>query len=288
MENSGKHFSWNGILWFVVVGIAWIMSSLGPVLTGSFHGSLVDRVIESFGSALGLLLISALPAFLVWLCFRLAKSPLSSRQFLIIYSFCVFIIGLFIIIGHFHNRQNKIRSSAVDHRSPFGKINYVIPIKNAGQAGWQVYINREFDIEFLTISVPQERRFDSAETVKVIWHIGFMEDGTNGAVDATRLKDGSLRSFSVTEQASDLRKGMEQSIKSKVISQKDIFINGIPAIEFKTSTTTKKGTLWYGVVRMLVIEDTLYSIMITCPTKERTFEQEIVRYLDSFKKTKNK
>jgi hypothetical protein len=158
----------------------------------------------------------------------------------------------------------------------------------AADAKWQIYRNPEFNIEFLTISVPKEKRFDSPDAVKVIWHIGFMEDGTNGMVDATRLRDGSLRSFSVTEQASDLRKGMEQSVTSKVVSQKNIFLNSIPAIEFRTTSTTKNGSLWYGVTRILVIEDTLYSIIVACPNKQRTFEPDIVKYLDSFKKNNEK
>jgi len=158
----------------------------------------------------------------------------------------------------------------------------------AADAQWQIYRNAEFNIEFLTISLPKEKRVDNPDVIKVIWHIGFMEDGTNGVVDATRLKDGSLRSFSVTEQASDLRKGMEQSVKSKVVSQKNIFLNGIPAIEFRTTSTTKNGSLWYGVTRILVIQDTLYSIIITCPNKERTFEPDIAKYLDSFKKNSEK
>lgn len=146
---------------------------------------------------------------------------------------------------------------------------------------WQIYRNHEFGIQFLCLSAPTEYRFDSTDLLKMVWHIGFMNDGTNGAIQATRPKDGSLRGISTFQLASDLRQGMEQSKKSKILSQKNIYSNGIEAIEFRIVTTTKKGEKWHGVIRKLVIGDTLYSIMITSPNKEKLLNQDVAKYLGS-------
>ena len=153
----------------------------------------------------------------------------------------------------------------------------------AANEKWQKYRNPEFNIEFLTMRVPMEKRLDSPGAVNVIWHIGYMEDGTNGGVDAKRLKDGSLRFFSVTEQAANIRQGMDQSRKSTVVSQKNILVNGVPAVEFRTTSITSKGTLWYGVARVMVIEDTFYTIMIACPNEKGTRQPNIIKFLDSLK-----
>lgn len=160
----------------------------------------------------------------------------------------------------------------------------IFSLIQSANASWQLYRVAEFNIEFLALSPPHEQRVDAPDVLKVIWHIGFMDDGTNGAIDATRLKDGSLRFFSVTEQANNIRKGMEKSKKSKIVSQKNILVNGVPAVEFRITSTSSRGTIWYGVMRALVIEDTIYSVIITCPNEERTNETDIVMYLNSLKR----
>lgn len=148
---------------------------------------------------------------------------------------------------------------------------------------WQTYKNHEFGIQFLSLSVPMELRSDSPGLLKVIWHIGYMNDGTNGAIEAIRPKDGSFRGISAFQLASDFRQGMEQSKKSKVLSQKNIHFNGMETVEFQVATTTKNGEKWYGIIRLLLIGDTGYTIMITCPNKEKLANQDIAKYLGSLK-----
>ncbi|MBI2412574.1 MAG: hypothetical protein HYV24_05135 [Deltaproteobacteria bacterium] len=181
-----------------------------------------------------------------------------------------------------------MKTNQLDILSPFMIVIWLICIwlpitAQADEVKWQVYKSQEFNIEFLSLTAPQERKFDSADAVRVVWHIGFMEDGTNGSIEVTRLKDGGLRAFSVIQQASELRKGIEQSGKTKVFSQKNVLMNGVPAIEFGTTMTTQKGHIWYGITRIQVVGDTLYNIMITCPQKEKTTEPDIIKYLNSLK-----
>lgn len=149
-------------------------------------------------------------------------------------------------------------------------------------ADWKLYTNSQFNFRILSFSVPEEKKFETAEMIKVICHIGFLEDGANGGVEATRLKDGSLRNFSVVREASEIRKGMEKSVKSKVLQQKEVIHNGLQGIEFLTQTLTSKGTMWYGIQRMYVSGDTLYTIYIAAPTKARLEENEIQNFLKSF------
>lgn len=149
-------------------------------------------------------------------------------------------------------------------------------------ADWQLYTNSQFNFRSLSFGVPEETKLENAEMSKVIFHIGFLDDGTNGAVEVTRLKNGSLRNYSVIREASEIRKGMEQSPKSKVLYQKEVLQNGLQGIEFRTQTLTSKGTIWYGIQRLFVSGDAMYTIYIAAPTKARLEEKEIQRFLQSF------
>lgn len=160
----------------------------------------------------------------------------------------------------------------------------ILFIAKTANAKWQIYKNQQFNIEFLTISEPKEfRLLDDSKELRVLWHIGFMEDELSGGVEAHRLKDGSLRGFSVTENAPYIRDGFDQSLKSKVVSQKNIFVNSVPAIEFRTTTTSKKGILYHGVARVLLIDDTMYKIFIISKNKDRLIKEDVAKYLDSLR-----
>ena len=148
---------------------------------------------------------------------------------------------------------------------------------------WLLYTSEEFSIQFLSLGTPEQRKVELSYAVKVIWHFGFLDDGTNGYVDATRLKTDSFTKLDVVRDAAELRQGIEQGSKTKVRRQRQVTVSGVPAIEFETSSVTSKGTTWYSIARMLVVNDTLFTIGITAPTELRLQSVPIQRYLSSFK-----
>lgn len=161
----------------------------------------------------------------------------------------------------------------------------VAPI-SAHAGDWKIFRDSNERIQFLSIGTPEKRQIGGSETTKIIWHFGYLEDGTNGYIDATRLIQGSLANFDVVKQAMDLRQGIEGSGKTKVIAEKQVSVAGRSAIEFQTETVISNGTTWYGMLRMVVFGDTLYTLGITAPGPLRLQEDQVKAFLASLKKFK--
>jgi len=151
-------------------------------------------------------------------------------------------------------------------------------------ANWSLFIDAEEGIQFLAIGTPEKRRLDGPEAVKIIWHFEYLEDGTNGYVEATRLKQASFADLDVVRDAADLQLGLEQSGKTKVARQRRVTVAGVSAIEFSTTSRTSKGATWHGVTRMFVVGNTLFTIGVTASTVARLEEQPIQVFLNSFKR----
>lgn len=153
------------------------------------------------------------------------------------------------------------------------------------QAGsdWILHTDNEYHIQFLSLGTPERRRFDGPNAVKVIWHFGYLDDGTNGGVDATQLKSGNFDDLDVIRDAMKLRAGIEQGGKTTVKRQRPVTLAGQPAIEFQSSSVTSKGATWYSITRMVVVGNALFTMTITAPSEQRLQTEPIQRYLDSFK-----
>jgi len=150
---------------------------------------------------------------------------------------------------------------------------------------WSLFTDSEQQIQFLSIGKPDKSQSqdDGAETIT--WQFGYLEDGTSGYVDATRLKQGSFAGFDVSKEAVDLRSGIEAGGRTKVTYEQSAKVSGVPAVEFTTETLTSSGNTWYGVVRMFVLDDTLYTVGITAPTLSRLETAEAQAFLDSLKQS---
>jgi hypothetical protein len=146
-----------------------------------------------------------------------------------------------------------------------------------------VFTDPEQQIQFLSMGTPEKSQVQGSDTTTITWNFTHLEDGVSGFVDATRLKQGSFAGFDVVKEAADLRSGVGKSGRTKVIEERGVSVSGVPAIEFRTETLTSKGNTWYGVLRMLVLGDTLYTIGITAPSLSRFEEEQIKAFLDSLK-----
>src|SRR5262245_35789782 len=91
------------VWWRILVALSWFMGSLGPLLTGGLRGLAIDKFARSLGAGIGLLAISAVPALIIRLSFRLVRHPLSRRHFLMLFTCCVLIAGMLLTVGHLHN-----------------------------------------------------------------------------------------------------------------------------------------------------------------------------------------
>jgi len=162
----------------------------------------------------------------------------------------------------------------------------VTPISAFAKAeeGWKIFTDSDEKIQFLSIKTPKKQKVDGPVLTKTIWHIGFLEDGTNGYVEVTRLNQGSFIDFDVLKQSKNLRKGLEGSGKLKVTAENPINIAGRRAIEFKTLTVSSNGMTWHGKVRMVVIDNAIYTISIVVPKPSLLLENQIVEFLSSLKK----
>lgn len=151
---------------------------------------------------------------------------------------------------------------------------------------WAIFEDSEEGIRFLSIGTPEKNVFNGTDTITTSWSFGHLEDGTNGYVDATRLTQGSFAGFNVLQQAAELRSGVERNGKTEVVEQRPASVAGQPAVEFRTTMTTSKGTTWYGVLRMFVLQDTLYTLGVTAPNPSRLDSDQVQTYLNSLEKTR--
>lgn len=181
------------------------------------------------------------------------------------------------------------------HRKRNGKHTYVssvlvavlliavVPI-SARAESWKIFTDSDEGIQFLSIGTPEKRHFGGQAATRIIWHFGYLKDGTNGYIAATHLNQGSLANFDVVKQARDLRQGVEVNSKTKVMTEKQVNVAGRTAIEFQTETVNSKGNIWYGVLRMVVLGDTLYTIGITASSPSRFQDKQVKAFLVSLKK----
>jgi len=153
----------------------------------------------------------------------------------------------------------------------------------ASAESWTLFTDPEAQIQFLSAGTPEKSQVQSADTTTITWSFTPLEDGTSGSVDATRIEQGSFADFDVLQEAADLRAGVERSGRTRVLEQRSVSVSGVPAIEFRTQTLTSKGGTWYGVLRMLVLGDTLYTVGVTAPSLSRFEEEPILAFLDSLK-----
>jgi hypothetical protein len=93
------------VSWLILLALSWLMGSLGPLLTGGLRELAIDKFARSLGAGIGLLAISAVPALIIRLSFRLARHPLSRRHFLMLFTCCVLVAGALLTAGHLHNWQ---------------------------------------------------------------------------------------------------------------------------------------------------------------------------------------
>jgi hypothetical protein len=149
--------------------------------------------------------------------------------------------------------------------------------------GWTLFTDSKEGIQFLSAGTPDKSQDESSDRTTITWSFAHFEDGTSGFVDATRMKDGSFAGFDVLRQAADLRLGVERSGKTRVMEERSVSVSGAPAIEFRTETLTSKGSTWYGVLRMLVLGETLYTVGITSPNPSTFEKEEIQTFLDSLR-----
>lgn len=148
---------------------------------------------------------------------------------------------------------------------------------------WIVFTDKEDSIQFLSYGKPQKRKIDVLGGSKTIWHFGYLDDGTNGGIDATRLEKENLSQFNVIQEVQGLRAGIEQSGKTKVVKERKVTINGLLAVEFQTTALNSKGQVWHGLVRMLVVRDRIFTIWIVAPKPSRLSDKQISAFLNSFK-----
>ena len=150
---------------------------------------------------------------------------------------------------------------------------------------WSLFTDPEQKIQFLSIGVPEKSQSqnDTAETVT--WQFGYLDDGTNGYVDAARLQQGSFAGFDVVRESADLRAGIEAGGRTKVIFERVVGTSAVPAVEFTTQTTTSSGNPWYGIVRMSVVGDTLYTMGISAPSMAQLQTEEVLAFLNSLQRT---
>ncbi|MGA7875512.1 MAG: hypothetical protein WCA08_07590 [Desulfoferrobacter sp.] len=151
---------------------------------------------------------------------------------------------------------------------------------------WTRFADTEEQIQFLSIGTPQKNEYKGPNTTTTSWTFGHLEDGTNGYVDATRLDQGSFAGFNVLEQAAELRAGVEKNGKTEVIEQRPASVSGQPAIEFRTKMMTSRGTTWYGVLRMFVIEDTLFTVGVIAPSPTRLETDQVQTCLNSLERVR--
>ena len=148
---------------------------------------------------------------------------------------------------------------------------------------WFIFTDKEDSIQFLSYGKPQKLTIDVSGGSKTIWHFGYLEDGTNGGVDATRLDKEDLSQFNVVQEVQGLRAGIEQSGKTRVVKERKVTINGLLAVEFQTTVLNSKGQVWHGLIRMLVVRDRIFTIYIVAPKSSRLSDKQVSTFLNSFK-----
>lgn len=153
-------------------------------------------------------------------------------------------------------------------------------------AEWSLFTDPEQKVQFLSIGAPEKSQSQNDATETVTWQFGYLDDGTNGYVDAARLMQGSFTGFDVARESADLRAGIEAGGRTKVIFERVVGASAVPAIEFTTQTTTASGNPWYGIVRMLVLNDTLYTLGISAPSMSQLQTEEAQAFLNSLQLTK--
>lgn len=155
----------------------------------------------------------------------------------------------------------------------------------AKAAEWSLFNDSEQKIQFLSIGAPEKIQSQNDETETVTWQFGYLENGTNGYIDATRLKQGSFAGFDVVKESAELRGGLEAGGRSKVVFQRVASVSGVSAIEFTTQTSAASGNVWYGVVRMLVLDDTLYTMGISAPSLPLLQTEDALAFLNSLQRS---
>lgn len=155
----------------------------------------------------------------------------------------------------------------------------------AQAAEWSLFNDAEQKIQFLSIGVPDKSQSQNDKTETITWQFGYLQNGTNGYIDAARLKQGSFAGFDVVKESAELRGGLEAGGRSKVVFQRVVSVSGAPAIEFTTQTSTASGNVWYGVVRMLVLADTLYTMGISAPSLPLLQTEDALAFLGSLQRS---
>lgn len=95
----------------VPIILAWLLSLLGPLITNGFTGNFSDKLTQSIGAGLGLLIFATALAIPLNLCIRFFWRSLNKREFSILFSVCVLLIGVSTTIGHLYNLKNSSASS---------------------------------------------------------------------------------------------------------------------------------------------------------------------------------
>jgi hypothetical protein len=151
---------------------------------------------------------------------------------------------------------------------------------------WTVFRDADEQIQFMSMGTPEKSKLEGKETTTVVWHFENLDDGTNGYVDATRLKEGSFADFDVMSQAAELRAGVEKSGKTEVIDQRQPGFSETPTVELWTKTLSPQGNSWFGVIRMFVVGDTLYTLGLNASSLSQLEQDEAQAFLDSLKLSK--
>lgn len=150
---------------------------------------------------------------------------------------------------------------------------------------WSLFTDPDQKIQFLSIGAPEKSQSQNDATETVTWQFGYLDDGTNGYVDAARLKQGSFTGFDVARESADLRVGIEAGGRTKVIFERVVSASAVAAIEFTTQTTSSSGNPWYGIVRMLVLDDMLYTLGVSAPSMSQLQTEEVQVFLNSLQRT---
>ena len=158
---------------------------------------------------------------------------------------------------------------------------FVVAPVSSYAGSWTIFKDSDEQVEFMSLGIPEKSRLEDEETTTIVWAFESIEDETNGYVDATRLKEGSFAAFDVISQAADLRAGVEKSGNTEVIDQRTPNFSGAPAVELWTKTQSPQGNSWFGVIRMFVVGDTLYTLGLNAPTISQLEQDEAQEFLSS-------
>lgn len=147
---------------------------------------------------------------------------------------------------------------------------------------WKRHDDKTKHISFLSLKGPPSfKTINDSSFMLDIWHIGFLNDGSNGAVVAiTSLKDAFSKKtiYGLTEYIfSDIKRTGKVHILNKTFSN----VGSIPTLNVWVVSKSSNGMKWFGRSKYYKIQNTIFNLTFASPVKERLDKPDIEAFLCS-------